>query len=70
MKTFNFLTTRQHEVLAALIAGQPLGPRTSAQTTVLRNLKRLEIVRGWGDDLTVNEVWRARWEKWQKEQGA
>lgn len=68
MKTFNFLSPRQHAMLAALIAGKPLGPRTSARTNVLRHLERAGMIAWTGSEYHVKLDVVERWEKWQREQ--
>ena len=66
MRTFNFLTTRQHAMLADLIAGKPLGPRTVAMTRVLNNLYRVGMI---DDRFIVTPAARQLWQEWEKEQG-
>ena len=63
-KTFAFLTDRQHEVLAQLIAGEWPGYRTPALTRVLNNLKRVGMI---DDHEKPTPDTRQRWAAWQEE---
>ena len=62
MKTFAFLTERQHEVLEKIITGQALGRRTVALIRVLNNLYRIGMI---DDHFTVTPATLHRWKAWQ-----